>query len=247
MGAKTMPPPMIDPRRIEQLKQQKEMQALEQRVRLIAQHRAMGGGGDLARENEEGDLHEERLRAYADLAASVDAEQRDTVEDAEEGIIDGGTWEHRKRAAEMLKTAQTSLELTQAGTGAHHMADFLPKQELENFLGRAKAASSGQLLEAQARGAKIDSRNLGFQMMQKAGWTEGQGLGASATGAVNPVAANMGMQNAGVGTEVVSLSMHLFPQVDIFTSLPHDTSSGGRSERGRHRIRSVQEEDDAGL
>ena len=43
------------------------------------------------------------------------------------GIIEGGTWEHRKRAKEMLKTADTALELTLVNKGKHHIADYLPK------------------------------------------------------------------------------------------------------------------------
>lgn len=52
------------------------------------------------------------------------------MEDAEAtgGVIDGGTWEHRKRAKEMLKTAETALNLTLQAKGAHHMGQYLPKE-----------------------------------------------------------------------------------------------------------------------
>lgn len=67
----------------------------------------------------------------ASLAALIFAVQhnRDTVEDAEAtgGVIDGGTWEHRKRAKEMLKTAETALNVTLQAKGAHHMGQYLPK------------------------------------------------------------------------------------------------------------------------
>ena len=33
--------------------------------------------------------------------------------------MDGGTWEHRKRAKEMLDTARKNLELTAAAGGGH--------------------------------------------------------------------------------------------------------------------------------
>jgi hypothetical protein len=80
------------------------LQVLEQRVRQIAQQKAVVGGGALHTAQE---LHDERLREYETLAAKADLDEgRDTVEDAEDGLIDGGSWEHRKRAAEMLKTAQ---------------------------------------------------------------------------------------------------------------------------------------------
>lgn len=43
------------------------------------------------------------------------------------GVIEGGTWEHRKRAQEMLKTADQALDLTLLNKGKHHIASFLPK------------------------------------------------------------------------------------------------------------------------
>jgi hypothetical protein len=42
-------------------------------------------------------------------------------------VIDGGTWEHRKRAKEMLESADKNLELTLAASGSRHMGDYLPK------------------------------------------------------------------------------------------------------------------------
>ena len=42
------------------------------------------------------------------------------------GIIDGGTWEHRKRAREMLETAEKNSAQTMLGRGSHFMGDFLP-------------------------------------------------------------------------------------------------------------------------
>lgn len=34
---------------------------------------------------------------------------------------------------------------------------------------------------------KLKENNIGFQMLQKLGWSEGQGLGSSGTGIVEPV------------------------------------------------------------
>lgn len=64
-----------------------------------------------------------------DAARDVNNVNRDTVEDAEAtgGVIDGGTWEHRKRAKEMLKTAEGALNVTLQAKGAHHMGQYLPK------------------------------------------------------------------------------------------------------------------------
>lgn len=74
------------------------------------------------------ELYKERLDHYQDLVDNDDG-FRDTVEHAEStgGVIDGGTWEHRKRAKEMLKTAESALEVTMLNHGKHHISQFLPK------------------------------------------------------------------------------------------------------------------------
>merc|ERR1712216_518666 len=58
---------------------------------------------------------------------------------------------------------------------------------------------------------KLDSSNIGFQMLQKAGWKQGEGLGASAEGIVAPVDMN---QMAGEGTGVGVKDTHAVEQID---------------------------------
>lgn len=84
----------------------------------------------------------------------------------------------------MLETARTNLELTALAAGSHHIADFLPKQELDKFLKRADAIISGEkfVVESDFQEHKLDESNLGYQMLKKAGWTEGSGLGATTVG-----------------------------------------------------------------
>ncbi|KAJ1433182.1 hypothetical protein B484DRAFT_394619, partial [Ochromonadaceae sp. CCMP2298] len=53
------------------------------------------------------ELYLERLAQYEELAALDGADTGDTNE--------GGTWEHRKRAKEMLGTAASNLQLTLLG------------------------------------------------------------------------------------------------------------------------------------
>eukprot|EP01035_Chromulina_nebulosa_P034515 gene34515-46318_t len=143
----------------------------------------------------------ERLREYNDLAAQYDATYKDTVEEAEKtgGFIEGGTWEHRKRAKEMLATAKRNLELTvQANTKqGHHMSDYLPPEVLEKFLKQSRAIANQDssaardlqlAAEAEANKSKLTESNLGFQLLKKSGWTEGSGLGATSSGIVNPIA-----------------------------------------------------------
>ena len=73
----------------------------------------------------------------SEMITAADIEQKlnpkikyayDSDEDTE-----GGTWEHKKRAAEMKKTAQRAKELTEMAHRKHHMADYLPKEELEKL------------------------------------------------------------------------------------------------------------------
>ena len=50
------------------------------------------------------------------------------------GIIDGGTWEHRKRAKEMLETAEKNNLQSLAGRGSHFMGDFLPVSQCSAYV-----------------------------------------------------------------------------------------------------------------
>jgi splicing factor 4 len=48
--------------------------------------------------------------------------------------FDGGTWEHKAREKEMIATRERADSLTEAAKGKHHIGDFLPPEELKNFL-----------------------------------------------------------------------------------------------------------------
>ena len=132
-------------------------------------------------------------------------EQRDTLDDARGGRIEGGTWEHRARAREMAATAEKAAMVTEhargggnAGRRAHHMGHFLPKDKLEAFLAKCRAVveSEGEGTTQGAAAAKalndyadntLDANNVGFQMLKGLGWTEGSGLGAKSSGITAPV------------------------------------------------------------
>lgn len=114
-----------------QHREQKEMQRLEERVRE-AEKRSFIGPPSAS--SSSSDLHEARVAQYEDLAERDSAGPRDTLEDAERGAVRDGSWEHRKRAAEMLLTAETSFKATEAGRGSTHIGHFLPKAELDKFL-----------------------------------------------------------------------------------------------------------------
>jgi hypothetical protein len=72
---------------------------------------------------------------------------------------------------------------------AHHIADFLPKEELEKFEQKVKAVKTGTpdpLYEDYAQN-KLDQNNIGFKMLMKQGWQAGTGLGKTGDGVVAPV------------------------------------------------------------
>jgi hypothetical protein len=148
------------------------------------------------------ELYLERLREYEELSQKYDSNYKDTTEDAEMngGVIEGGTWEHRKRAKEMLETAAKNLELTARSGASRHMGDYLPQQELQKFLQNAQTLAAGGTITKNDdyESARLTEQNIGYQMLQRAGWTTGSGLRSS--GVVTPI--NMtgnGPNNAGVG------------------------------------------------
>ncbi|CAM9214895.1 unnamed protein product, partial [Choristocarpus tenellus] len=75
--------------------------------------------------------------------------------------------------------------------------------ELDRFLNKADHASKGQALEAEEDFAKnkLEEDNIGFQMLKKAGWTEGTGLGKEGEGTAAPVNMNQSAEGAGVGVK----------------------------------------------
>jgi len=122
----------------------------------------------------------------------------DSDEDTE-----GGTWEHKKRKAEMEKTQEWAGGLTDRARGKHHLSDFLPPEELEKFMENVKAVQEGRQADISDYAKfRIQADNVGFQLLQKAGWEEGSGLGKKGDGIVQPV--NKGktsFEQGGLGTE----------------------------------------------
>lgn len=122
----------------------------------------------------------------------------DSDEDTE-----GGTWEHKKRSNEMLATKEWADSLTEANRGKHFIGDFLPPEELERFMETYRALKEGREPDlSDYREFKLTCENLGYQMLQKLGWKEGEGLGSEGQGITEPV--NKGQQSIegrGLGTD----------------------------------------------
>ena len=198
-----------DPKLLQQLHEQKELQLLEKRIRDAAASQIIGSAGQYDDTHDQ--LIKDRLSHYQELAVlDNDMLPRDTTEDAEknDGVIENGTWEHRKRAREMLNSALKGDSSALLASGKHHISDFLPKEELDKFLKRSKGESVSNPPDLEK---KIDENNIGYQMLAKGGWSEGSGLGNTSTttgrghdSIVNPVSATQsssGITSAGVGVQ----------------------------------------------
>ncbi|XP_042210440.1 SURP and G-patch domain-containing protein 1-like isoform X3 [Homarus americanus] len=116
--------------------------------------------------------------------------------------VDGGTWEHKRRAKEMQETHAKATELTNMAEGKHHIGDFLPPDELARFMEKYRAIKEGRdpdLSDYQQH--KLTEDNVGYRMLKSMGWTEGMGLGAEGKGITTPVNQNGRSESQGLGVE----------------------------------------------
>lgn len=100
--------------------------------------------------------------------------------------LEGGTWEHKLRKAEMDSTKTWTDTSASVHNGRHHIGDFLPPDELKKFL-QDKKKNKEDEPATDYQDKKLTEDNKGFQMLQKLGWKDGEGLGASGSGIVNPI------------------------------------------------------------
>ncbi|XP_055975332.1 SURP and G-patch domain-containing protein 1 isoform X2 [Sorex fumeus] len=152
-----------------QKKQLKEQQEMQQMYDMIMQHKRAVQDMQL--------LWEKALRQHQhgyDSDEEVDSEL--------------GTWEHQLRRMEMDKTREWAEQLTKMGRGKHFIGDFLPPDELEKFMETFKALKEGREPDySEYKEFKLTVENIGYQMLMKMGWKEGEGLGSEGQGIRNPV------------------------------------------------------------
>ncbi|MCL4126803.1 UNVERIFIED_CONTAM: hypothetical protein GTU68_060060 [Idotea baltica] len=118
---------------------------------------------------------------------------------------DGGTWEHKRRKKEMEETAQKADDLTRSSEGKHHIGDFLPPDELANFMEKYQALKEGRDPDlSDYRENRLTEDNIGYKMLKSMGWTEGMGLGAEGNGIMNPVNQKGQSENEGLGAGAVN-------------------------------------------
>lgn len=109
-------------------------------------------------------------------------------DEEEEARTSGGTWEHKLRKVEMEATRDWAVKLTDMADAKHHIGDFLPPNELKKFMETYQSLKEGRIPDhSDYKDFKLNAENLGFKLLQKFGWQEGQGLGKSNQGIVEPV------------------------------------------------------------
>lgn len=122
--------------------------------------------------------------------AKFEASGRPMYEYDSDEEVDGGTWEHKKRMEEMEKTREWADKITEMNKGKHHIGDFLPPDQLERFMKKwdsIKDGSTSILFDEDYQDFKLQSQNKGYKMLEKIGWSEGQGLGVDSKGTTKPV------------------------------------------------------------
>nr|XP_015812641.2 SURP and G-patch domain-containing protein 1 [Nothobranchius furzeri] len=168
----------------DQKKQIKEQQEMQEMYEMIMKHK----------------------RAMAEMQNLWDKAMREHQHeyDSDEEVDDkAGTWEHQLRQMEMEKTREWAESLTEMGKGKHFIGDFLPPEELDKFMETFKALKEGRDPDhSEYKEFKLTVENLGFQMLMKMGWKEGEGLGSEGQGIKDPVnKGNTAMNGAGLGID----------------------------------------------
>ncbi|KAM9844782.1 SURP and G-patch domain-containing protein 1 [Aulostomus maculatus] len=168
----------------DQKKQIKEQQEMQEMYNMIMKHKRVMA----------------EMQVMWEKAIRDHQHEYDSDEDVDQ---EAGTWEHRLRKMEMEKTREWAESLTEMGKGKHFIGDFLPPEELERFMETFKALKEGRDPDySEYKEFKLTVENLGFRMLMKMGWKEGEGLGSEGQGIKAPVNKGLTAVNgAGLGVD----------------------------------------------
>uniref|UniRef100_A0A3P9L5Q8 SURP and G-patch domain containing 1 n=1 Tax=Oryzias latipes TaxID=8090 RepID=A0A3P9L5Q8_ORYLA len=142
--------------------------------------------------------HKRAMAEMQNMWEKAIKEHQHEYDSDEEVDQDAGTWEHQLRKMEMEKTREWAESLTEMGKGKHFIGDFLPPEELEKFMETFKALKEGRDPDySEYKEFKLTVENLGFRMLMKMGWKEGEGLGSEGQGIKAPVNKGITATNGG--------------------------------------------------
>ncbi|KMT01728.1 hypothetical protein BVRB_9g211820 isoform A [Beta vulgaris subsp. vulgaris] len=100
--------------------------------------------------------------------------------------------------------------LQASGKKGHHMGDYIPLEELENFMAKCNDVAAQKVADK----AKIQADNVGHKLLSKMGWKEGEGLGSSRKGIADPIrAGDVKKDHLGVGAQQPG---EVTPEDDIY-------------------------------
>nr|CDS28325.1 splicing factor 4 [Hymenolepis microstoma] len=184
---------VLSDEQIKQIQYQKELQAMHEFI--LAQQKLKAQEQELMNSIAGVNYSKKAKKVVDGLEVKY---EYDSDEDCE-----GGTWEHKLRAAEMEATREWAEKLTEMGQGKHHIGDFLPPDELERFMETYRALKEGREPDySDYKNFKLTCENVGYKMLEKMGWKEGEGLGPTGEGIINPVdRGNIHVDGVGLGIE----------------------------------------------
>ncbi|KJE96653.1 hypothetical protein CAOG_06943 [Capsaspora owczarzaki ATCC 30864] len=104
--------------------------------------------------------------------------------------------QHLRRMQEMEGSAASEVEFK-------HLSQYLPAEVERRFAQQMQQLQEGKRVTPASSAVddaqQLSSANKGYQMLQRSGWSEGQGLGAQEHGQVAPVQAAQRTSTAGLG------------------------------------------------
>ncbi|XP_020276299.1 PIN2/TERF1-interacting telomerase inhibitor 1 isoform X1 [Asparagus officinalis] len=99
--------------------------------------------------------------------------------------------------------------------------------------------------EAGSSSRAIDSSNVGFQLLKKAGWKEGTGLGVSEQGRLEPLPTYVKTNKRGLGAEKTTEKNQLVKEPKTKKQAEHENLQSKKKPKSvSKRIRKMQEEEE---
>jgi len=121
-------------------------------------------------------------------------------ESSSSGSSTSASWSNYTLNETSFDRRKTFAVFKEDGSRGHHMSDYIPKEELARFLIKTGDEAAKKQAEVMVASTSIKADNVGYKLLQKMGWKEGEGAGTSRSGITAPIAAGGGdNNNLGIG------------------------------------------------